>query len=140
MKATDFTDKYKPMRLQNGPMVFVKDTTARWVIANPSQRLNLDAIAKDVRTMDELVFPICDKIQVLDLVVRSIYSISVDDFERYAIIRNYGHQQQYFVWRRYWIRTPLEAINNSKVNIPSEIDAPVQPRLFDTPVVNSYHV
>jgi hypothetical protein len=129
LKAADFVDEYSPVRVGNGPTIWIHGTEARWVIANPDQRLRLDAIAKDCQTMDELVFPVCDTLKVLDQVVNAVYSISVEDFRRYATARNYGYQQQYFCWRRYWVRTPLEALVASAPDMVE--DGPVQPRLFD---------
>lgn len=80
------------------------EAVARWVIKNSNQRLRKwDAIAKDAEVLEKYVYPHCKRIEVLDMVDKTVYTISVEDFRNESwLLSTSSGGEQWVVNREHW--------------------------------------
>lgn len=76
---------------------------ARWVIQDGTQRMHkYPAIPKDVKVWDDIIHPICYRIEVLDKVENILYSISVEAFHQHKWLLTTKAGPQWACDRDYW--------------------------------------
>ena len=76
---------------------------ARWVIQDTTQRMHkYPAIPKDVRVWDDIIQPICRRIEVLDMTEQVLYSISVQEFDLHKWLLTTKAGPQWAVDRQHW--------------------------------------
>ncbi len=113
MTKAEFLSGYVPVGidLPNGsfvPMAFIKGTVVRWVSDQSEQRIfGVDVIAKDAATWDERIYPHVNKVEVMDMVTKTIYHIDAAKFHENKAVIKMEVGYQYVVRRSLWAQELL---------------------------------
>ena len=76
---------------------------ARWEIQDSTQRMRkYPAIPKDVKVWDDIILPVCHRIEVLDKTENVVYSISVQEFDQHKWLLTTKAGPQWAVDRQHW--------------------------------------
>jgi hypothetical protein len=93
-----------PIRAYDGKVIGTSDgKTFRKTIKGSSHLLRCPpAIAIDAQAYTEQISPTHEAIEVTDIESGTVYSISIESFERNKESLNYGYGEQFYVRLRYW--------------------------------------
>ena len=82
---------------------------ARWVIQDGTQRMRkYPAIPKDVGVWDDIIQPLCTRIEVLDKTEGVVYTISVQEFDQHKWLLTTKAGPQWAVDRVCWTQKEMK--------------------------------